>query len=283
MAPYYDDRPGPPYFVTIHTGEGILRASDMADYLDDNPGASAHAMVDAATLIANPDPRTVPYDDAAYTAGGRANDYGLHIELCAFAHMTREQWLSEQDVNLWVPWVNNGAGGWRLIRSPMSMLRRAAGWVRDVATRYGIALRKINAADLRAGRSGICGHADTSAAWNQTDHTDPGVGFPWDVFIALVVGTVQPEPPKRKRRKDMANIVVIKCTRNPDAQVGIGFAIVVDLTNRRHRFNGDAGGLDAMCAASGTPMIPVSAAEMHEWIGTYPHPTPPAKTTEVKA
>lgn len=178
--PYSSARTAPPWIVVIHTGEGILSRADMARFLDNNSGASAHAAGDAGGVQAP----LVPYSRAAWTAGYTGNNAGLHIELCAFAMLTRDQWLSESDVTIWVPWVN----GNRTIRSPRSMLRHAAGWTRQMCDSFGIARRKVSAADLRAGRSGICGHADTSAAWGETDHTDPGTGFPWDVFISMVEG-----------------------------------------------------------------------------------------------
>lgn len=184
--PYSSARPAgvSPWFVVVHTGEGILDRNDMARFLDNNPEASAHAAADAAGVAAP----LVPYAAAAWTAGPTANGNGLHIELCAFAAMTRDQWLSEDDVDVWIQWINGGRGAWRHIRSPKSMLRNAAAWVRDRCAQYGIAVRKIGAADLRADRDGICGHADTSAAWGETDHTDPGPNFPWPEFIALIKG-----------------------------------------------------------------------------------------------
>jgi GH25 family lysozyme M1 (1,4-beta-N-acetylmuramidase)/N-acetyl-anhydromuramyl-L-alanine amidase AmpD len=69
-----------------------------------------------------------------------------------------------------------------------AMLRLAAGLVRTRAKRWGIPLVKLSAVDLRAGRKGICGHADISAAWHLTDHSDPGAGFPWAHFMQLVKG-----------------------------------------------------------------------------------------------
>ncbi len=281
MTAYGDDRTGDPYFVTIHTGEGILRASDMADYLDDNPNASAHAMCDAFTLIANPDPRTVPYDRAAYTAGGYANDWGLHIELCAFAQMTRAEWLSEQAVTIWVPWIGNGQGAFRTIASPMSMLRNAARWTADVCARYGIAPRKIDYRDLRAGVSGICGHADTSAAWNQTDHTDPGAGFPWDVFIALVIAAMvdngsgggggQPQP-NRKNEENMT-IQILKTTGGPvpatpthpaGPTYPAGFTVTCYTDIKAHVYRGiSVPGLEERAAQAGVWFDTVDAVTFH--------------------
>lgn len=186
MTAYSSTRPGRPWFITVHTGEGILDKDDMVSFLDNNPDASAHAAADADGVAYG----GVPDERAAWTAGPTANDWGLHIELCAFAQMTREQWLSEVDVTIFVPGIGKG-GAWRTIRKPRQMLRNAAGWVRQKADKFGITVRKVNAAQLRGDVAGICGHADTSAAWGETDHTDPGTGFPWDVFISMVQGTEQ--------------------------------------------------------------------------------------------
>ena len=68
------------------------------------------------------------------------------------------------------------------------MLRRAAALVREVAKRWDVPLRQLTVAEVRAGKRGICGHADVSKAFRQSDHTDPGDAFPWAHFIALVNG-----------------------------------------------------------------------------------------------
>lgn len=187
--PYSSARGAAPRIIVLHTGEGILNRFDMVRFLDNNPGASAHAASDADGA----EGPLVPYDRAAWTAGPTANSIGLHIEMCAFAAMTREDWLSETDRNVWIPWLNKGAGGTRTIRRPMSMLRWTAQWTRSIAAMYNIPLTKLSASQVRNGQKGVCGHADTSAAFGETDHTDPGGAFPWDVFIALCQGTNPPQ------------------------------------------------------------------------------------------
>lgn len=167
-----------PNVIIIHTGEGILNRNDMAKFLDGRTDASAHAAGDADGVVAP----LVPYSRAAWTAGPTGNNRGIQIELCAFAVMSRQQWLSKEDVVVWIPWLNAN----RTIRSPYRMLQHAANWIRTVANEYDISKQKINATQLRAGASGICGHADVSEAWKESDHTDPGAGFPWDVFIELI-------------------------------------------------------------------------------------------------
>lgn len=68
----------------------------------------------------------------------------------------------------------------------VAMLQRAADLVAQLALAYGVPIVKINAADLLAGKHGICGHVDVSQAWHQSDHWDPGTTFPWDTFMTMV-------------------------------------------------------------------------------------------------
>lgn len=66
------------------------------------------------------------------------------------------------------------------------MLKRAAKLVARLALAYGVPVVRLSVEDLKAGKHGICGHVDVSNAWHQTDHSDPGDGFPWDQFMTLV-------------------------------------------------------------------------------------------------
>lgn len=68
----------------------------------------------------------------------------------------------------------------------LAMMARCARQVAADCKKYKIPVVKLSAADLRAGKHGIAGHADVSAAWHETTHTDPGLGFPWSVFIGMV-------------------------------------------------------------------------------------------------
>jgi len=65
-------------------------------------------------------------------------------------------------------------------------MRQAARTVARVCREFGLPIRKLSSADLRAGTRGICGHADVTAAWLQGDHTDPGNTFPWTTFLTYV-------------------------------------------------------------------------------------------------
>jgi hypothetical protein len=61
-------------------------------------------------------------------------------------------------------------------------LNRAVNEAALWCARWGIPAARITLAELDAGSKGILAHADTSP----TDRSDPGAGFPWDRFIALV-------------------------------------------------------------------------------------------------
>jgi hypothetical protein len=52
-------------------------------------------------------------------------------------------------------------------------------------------------ANLTGHPTGYTSHSQVSQAWHQTDHTDPGVGFPWDVLatdIAALITAPIPVP-----------------------------------------------------------------------------------------
>jgi hypothetical protein len=70
-----------------------------------------------------------------------------------------------------------------------SVINRAAQVSAVICGLWGLPIRKVSAADMRAGRKGICGHVDVTTAWHTgrdvgANHTDPG-NFPWPTFLGL--------------------------------------------------------------------------------------------------
>jgi N-acetyl-anhydromuramyl-L-alanine amidase AmpD len=117
---------------------------------------SAHYCVDATTII-----QCVREADVAWHArGGNTNSIG--IELAGYA--------------------GQDAGDWRDEYS-QAVIERAARLTADVCARYEIPIRRLRASGLVAGRRGITGHADVSAAFHRSDHWDPGLAFPWISFL----------------------------------------------------------------------------------------------------
>ena len=148
--------------VVIHTMEIAERAgaAEVCARWFENPTSevSAHYCVDADSIV-----QCVREEDIAWHArGGNANSIG--IELAGYA---RQRSL-----------------GWRDAYS-RAVVERAARLTADVCARHGIPLRRLRAAYLVAGKRGVTGHADVSAAFRKSDHWDPGPDFPWMRFLRL--------------------------------------------------------------------------------------------------
>ncbi len=119
--------------------------------------------------------RCVDDGDTAWCAPN-ANADGLHIELTGYARQTRAQWLDAFSLAT----LKNAA-------------KVAAAWVK----KYNIPIKHLTPAQVRAGQKGFCAHVDVTKAYPGTgSHTDPGVGFPWDKFLALVKAEVDGKPAK---------------------------------------------------------------------------------------
>jgi len=148
------------------------RAVSTARYFQSSAsGGSAHYIVDIGETV-----QCLGENVIAWHAPPNARSLG--IEICADGgsatsfrnpnvRYRRTQWLSPQ---VW------------------PAVLRAAALTRQACSKYGIPVTKLSAADLRAGKRGICGHVDVSNAFHQSDHDDPGPDFPWPEFIAAVKG-----------------------------------------------------------------------------------------------
>ncbi len=152
--------------VVIHTMEipGPEGAAELCARWFQNPDSevSAHYCVDAETTI-----QCVREQDVAWHArGGNANSVG--IELAGFAGKRSLGWSDAYS---------------------RAVVERAARLTADVCGRYGIPIRRLRASDLVAGRRGVTGHADVSAAFRRSDHWDPGPDFPWVRLLGSARGS----------------------------------------------------------------------------------------------
>lgn len=131
-------------------------------------GTSCHVFHDPDSSV-----QEVLRKDRSNSAFSKGNRLGIHHELCGTAQ-TRAQWLDEaSDAILW----------------------RAARAVAKDCQDFGLEPRRLSVSEVRAawysfpnGPRGICGHVDITRAFPEDGgtHTDPGDGFPWDVFLARV-------------------------------------------------------------------------------------------------
>lgn len=161
--------------VVIHTAEGATSAAGLGGYFGTTAAASSsHVGIDADGVI-----QYVPYARQSWTLRN-GNPISENAELCGFASMSRAEWLSERDVTReFIP-----GKGRKTVRRPRQMLRHAAAWTARRCAENKVPLRKIGPADVDAGQRGVIGHADwTLSRVGQGTHTDPGPGFPWDVFM----------------------------------------------------------------------------------------------------
>lgn len=158
--------------VVVHTYE-CPRGDDVeerAAWQDRSRTGSYNILVGTRRRLRANDDNYIPW--AAFPTGNRI---GLHLCILAYAAESRNRWL-EYD----------------------HQLTLAAEVAADWCTRYNIPPVKLTAAEVRAGKRGICGHGEISGAFHESDHTDPGPGFPWDVFIqkvkTIMAGDTKPKP-----------------------------------------------------------------------------------------
>jgi len=166
-SPNYGSGRASSRLLVVHTSEGAVTKENLGSFLSSpSAGVSYQAGFDdnSAAQIAV----YVRHYDRAWAAYD-ANSWGEHGCLCApngaSSGWSRQTWLSKD-----------------------RMLQACGAWLAEEAARYGVPLVKINGADVAAGRSGICGHADISAAGVPGGHTDPGPNYPWDVCLAYALG-----------------------------------------------------------------------------------------------
>jgi hypothetical protein len=154
----------PVSLVAVHTAEGARTAASLGAYFfQPSVMASSHVGIDAGATL-----QYVGYDRSAWTLRS-GNPISDNAELCGFAHWSRVQWL--------------GTGAVEGCANPRAMLDRTAAWVRSRCLARGIPIRKLTAADVAAGRSGVIAHWDWTIGMHDGSHTDPGSAFPWDYVI----------------------------------------------------------------------------------------------------
>lgn len=154
--------------------------------------ASAHVGVDSDS-----DVRYVSDNDVAYGAPG-ANHNGLHLEQTGYARYNAGDW--HQD---------------RMVR----MLSRAADQCRAWVMQYDIPLRYVDASilskhdpqNLPREAWGITTHNEVSKAWHETNHSDPGQGYP----IEWLMGRIGHPTPSVEEAKGMMQAPCVEIISTP--------------------------------------------------------------------
>lgn len=152
-------------WAALHSAEGARTVGSLFDFFNRGQHASSHAGADGYQLS---EP-WVPDERAAWTLLN-GNPRSLNLELCGFAHWTREEWLSEG-------WVD---GVW----NPRQMIRHAAQWLREKCDKHNIPRRLLTPEEVGRGERGIIDHFRYTVGKKDGNHTDVGKNFPFDVLFA---------------------------------------------------------------------------------------------------
>lgn len=155
-------RSGQPTLIVIHSLEAPARrglAYDLATGWLQGAGVSPHALTDPGETVDTCSESLVGWHC------GNGNQYGIGLEVTGYAAWTFEQWT-------------NG--------DAFAAVRLAAKRAAEAARRHNIPIRWLSLAQIRNGERGFCTHADISATLGGTNHTDPGRGFPFAIFLQMV-------------------------------------------------------------------------------------------------
>jgi hypothetical protein len=160
-------RPRKIRLIVIHdmeAPENVKTAENVARYFQNKSvRASCHLNIDSDSIV-----RSVLDRHVAWAAPGANND-GLQYEHAGYAKQTKHEWLD--------------AYGTKLLN--LSAKQAAAD-----CRKYKMPIRLVSAADLIAGgsrRHGLTTHANVTAAFHESTHTDPGNNFPMGWYLARVL------------------------------------------------------------------------------------------------
>jgi N-acetyl-anhydromuramyl-L-alanine amidase AmpD len=132
----------------------------IADMFSHRVFKSAHYIADPAGIIQD-------VGDSKVAEHAPPNEHSIGIEMC--------------DPLISPSWDMDHRDRWN-DPDHSEMLSHVARLTARLALAYNVPVRRIRDAHER----GICGHVDVSKTFGETDHWDPGPGFPWDRFMKMV-------------------------------------------------------------------------------------------------
>jgi len=161
----------PPSLGVVHdmeAPEGPLTAENCARFFaGPNARGSAHVCVDENSAVRSVHDDHISAGARGFPYRGRTvNDWALQVEHAGYARQSRAEWLDP---------------------SSFATMEIGATVFAEWSDLYIIPPFHLTDDEIRAGRHGLVGHGDVSRALNVgSGHTDPGAGFPWDVYLEMV-------------------------------------------------------------------------------------------------
>jgi hypothetical protein len=149
----------------LHDTEGDTAQGAAAYFGTAASGGSSNLVVDDHECFRVLDDLVIPW------GAPPLNTSGFHIEQAGYAKWTRSDWLQHE-----------------------ATIERAAYKAALRCERFDIPARVLNVAQLRADfamhepHGGVVTHATISAAFGQSDHTDPGPNYPLGLFLTHLQG-----------------------------------------------------------------------------------------------
>jgi hypothetical protein len=147
-------------YIVLHDTEGPTAKGAAEYFTTQASGGSSNLVVDDTECYRVLSDLVIPW------GAPPLNTSGFHIEQAGYATWTRTQWLTH-----------------------MQTIDRAAYKAALRCESFKIPPRVLTVAELRADfalhepRGGIVTHATVSAAFHDSTHTDPGPGYPLDMFL----------------------------------------------------------------------------------------------------
>ena len=150
-------------YIVLHDTEGPTAEGAARYFTTQASGGSSNLVVDDGECFRVLGDLVIPW------GAPPLNTSGFHIEQAGYAAWTRSEWLRHRPT-----------------------IERAAYKAALRCERFKIPARVLNVAQLRADFAqhkpggGVVTHATVSAAFQESTHTDPGPGYPLDVFMQLL-------------------------------------------------------------------------------------------------
>lgn len=191
---YYPTKTLVKYGVVVHDSESGDGSSATLVNLLQQPGdrISARGSVYGAGYHAVTDGKGGYVQVADASAGPYAapplNPTWWHVCMPGRAIQTRAEWLDELSY---------------------AHIRGVAKFIMDKWNEDGRSwpLQFVSYINLKNGQRGYTSHAQVSLAWHETDHTDPGGTYPWDVLTQEIQKLIQPS-----EDDEMSNVRFVRHT-----------------------------------------------------------------------